>query len=262
MYVAALAALAIVAQDQSALRAAPRESATRQAVLWQGDSLEIRGEKGDYLQVYDHRRERAGYIRANQVRPLDLAPESAPATLTVVRFLRDTPGSEALGIGYVAGYLRAAPAQAMDGEAFEALGSMAERLARRASVGKATTMGDTVAAHLEVAAAYGVKMVSIEREGQMQLCYDGEAYRRVLALPGNDKGKALAALALTRHDCVPPLLGPVDRFNLDNWRAELLDRVELRNLPPVLKNRLHMRKAGLWASLAHQRARPVGRPCR
>jgi hypothetical protein len=47
----------------------------------------------------------------------------------------------------------------------------------------------------------------------------------------------------------------VERFALDNWRAEVLDRVELRDLPEVLKNRLHMRKAGVWASLAYQRAR-------
>ena len=55
--------LAIVTRDQAALRAAPKDSAQKQAVRWQGDSLEIRGEKQDFLQVYDHRRERAGYIR-------------------------------------------------------------------------------------------------------------------------------------------------------------------------------------------------------
>src|SRR5512143_2946089 len=113
---AALAALAIVTQDQAALRAAPRESAPQQAVLWAGDSLEIRGEKGDYLQVYDHRRERAGYIRATQVRTQSLTPENAPELLAVVRFLRDRPGAEALGIGYAAAYLKAAPAEAIDAE--------------------------------------------------------------------------------------------------------------------------------------------------
>ena len=58
---AALAAVAIVTQDQTALRAAPRDSAAQQAVLWQGDALEVRGRRLDYLQVYDHRRERAGF---------------------------------------------------------------------------------------------------------------------------------------------------------------------------------------------------------
>jgi len=54
---------------------------------------------------------------------------------------------------------------------------------------------------------------------------------------------------------VAPNLTPVQRFALDNWRADVLDRVEMRDLPEVLKNRLHMRKAGVWASLAYQRAR-------
>lgn len=255
MLTTALAVIAIVTQDQAALRAAPRESAAQQAVLWQGDSLEIRGEKGDYLQVYDHRRERAGFIPASQVRVQSLAPASAPELLSVVRFVKDTPGSEALGISYAAAYLKAAPAQAIDSEVFDALGTMSERLARRATAGRPGKAGETVAAHLEVAAAYGVTMVSFERDGQMQLCPDGDAQRRVLALPASDNRKAVAALALTRHDCVAPNLPPVERYALDVWRADVLDRVRLENLPEVLKNRLHLRKAGVWASLAWQRAR-------
>ncbi len=257
---AALSALAIVTQDQVPLRAAPRDSAQQQAVLWAGDSLEIRGEKGDYLKVYDHRHERAGYIKAPSVRIQSLQPASAPELLAVVRFLRDTPGSEALGISYAAAYLKAAPAEAIDGEVFEALGAMAERLARRGSGAQTNKPGEpragqATAAHLEVAAAYGVNMVSFERDGQVRLCYDGEAHRRVLALPATNQQKALAALALTRHDCVSPELAPVERFNRDNWRAEVLDRVDADKLPAVLKNRLRLRKAGVWASLAYQRAR-------
>lgn len=250
-----LLAIAIVTQDQSALRSAPRESAPQQVVLTQGDSLEVRGQKGDYLQVYDHRRERAGYVRATQVRQQSLKPQDAPELLAVVRFLRDTPGAEALGIAYTAAYLRAAPAPDIPAEAFDALGAMAERLARRASLPQGKTNGNALAAHLEVAASYGVKMLSFERDGEVQLCYNGDAHRRVLALQASDSQKSLAALALTRHDCVAPSLTPVERFAQDNWRAEVLDRVELRDLPEVLKNRVHMRKAGIWASLAYQRAR-------
>lgn len=255
MLATALTVIAIVTQDYSALRAAPKDSAAQQAMLWQGDSLEIRGEKGDFLQVYDHRRERAGYIKASQVRVQSLKPESAPELLSVVRFLKETPGSEALGISYAAAYLRAAPATAINGEVFEALGSMAERLARRASAGKPGKAGEITAAHLEVVANYGVTMSSFERDGQVQLCYNGDAQRRVLALPSTDIEKALAALALTKHECVASNLNPVERFNLDNWRADVLQRVELTKLPEVLKNRLHLRKAGVWASLAYQRAR-------
>ncbi|MBI3094284.1 MAG: hypothetical protein HYY97_05375 [Rhodocyclales bacterium] len=250
-----LSALAIVTQDQTALRAAPRDSAPQQAQLWAGDSLEIRGEKGDYLQVYDHRRERAGYIKAPSVRIQSLQPAAAPELLAVLRFLRDTPGSEALGIAYTAAYLKAAPAEAIDGEAFAALGAMAERLARRASGAQQGKAGQTIAAQLEVAAAYGVNMVSFERDGQIRLCYDGDAYRRVLTLPATDTQKAAAALALTRHDCVAPELTPAARFERDNWRAEVLERVDTGKLPGVLNNRLRLRKAGVWASLAYQRAR-------
>ena len=56
--------LAIVLRDQTALRAAPRDSAPQQAVLWQGEALEVRGERLDYLQVWDPVRERGGFIGA------------------------------------------------------------------------------------------------------------------------------------------------------------------------------------------------------
>ena len=129
---ATIALLAIVTQDQAALRAAPKESAPTQVQLWQGDALEIRAEKRDYLQVYDHRRERAGFIKASQVRRVSLQPQDAPESLAVLQFLRDTAGAEALGISYSAAYLKAAPAGAIGPDVFDALGTMAERLARRA----------------------------------------------------------------------------------------------------------------------------------
>ncbi len=255
MLVETLAAIAIVTQDQAPLRAAPRDSSPVQAVLWQGDGLEIRGEKGDYLQVYDHRRERAGYIRITQARRQGVGEKDAPELLSVTRFLRDMPGSETLGIAYAAAYLSAAPAKAIDGEIFDAIGVMAERLARRASSTQTRKGSEIVAGQLDVAAAYGVTMQSFERDEQVQLCYDGEAFRRVLALAATSAQKAQAALSLTRHDCVPPDLTPGDRFAIDNQRADILDRIDSRDLPETVKNRLHMRKAGVWASIAYQRAR-------
>ncbi|MGZ8260871.1 MAG: hypothetical protein ACXWUL_10025, partial [Caldimonas sp.] len=42
------ASMAIVMRDQTALRAAPRDSAPQQAVLWQGEVIEVRGERLDY----------------------------------------------------------------------------------------------------------------------------------------------------------------------------------------------------------------------
>ena len=40
------------------------EAAAVQAELTQGDLLEVRGARLDHLQVYDHRRERAGFVRS------------------------------------------------------------------------------------------------------------------------------------------------------------------------------------------------------
>ncbi|HAT31321.1 MAG TPA: hypothetical protein DCW29_10860 [Janthinobacterium sp.] len=251
----ASASLAIVIQDQAPLRAAAKDSAQSQAVLWQGDALEIRGEKMDYLQVYDHRRERAGYIRASQVRLVSLKPADAPELLSVVRFLRDTPGAEALGIGYAAAFLKAAPAAAIDAEVFDALGGMAERLSRQASSRSAKQSDAAVAAHLEVVANYGVQIKGFERDGRMQLCYDGEAFRRVLALQASAEQRARAALALTRADCMDPAMGPTQRMAYDDWRAGVLERVELPGLPEHVKNRVRMRRAALWSSIAFQKAR-------
>ncbi|MBN8741812.1 MAG: hypothetical protein J0H86_20060 [Xanthomonadaceae bacterium] len=250
-----VAETAIVTQDQIALRAAPKESAPQQAVLWQGDTLEIRHARFGYLQVYDHRRERGGYVRASQVRRVSLQPERADELLAVVRFLRDTPGAEALGLAYVAAYLKAAPAQAIGSEAFAALGSMAERLARHASSRRAKVDDATIAAHLDVAASLGVTIRSYERDSRVVLCYDGEAFRRVLALPATDELRAEAALALTRPDCVPPDLSTTARYDYDAWRSDVLARAKPDALPEYLRNRLRLRSAGVQASFAFQRAR-------
>jgi hypothetical protein len=261
MITATLLTLAIVTQDQASLRAAPRDSAVQQAALWQGDTLEIRGQRMDYLQVYDHRRERAGYIHTSQVRMLSTKPADAPELLSVVRFLQASPGAEALGIGYTAAYLKAAPAEAIGAEAFEALGTMAERLARRASLKQSKAASDVTSAHTEVAAFYGVTLKGYERDGTIQLCYNGEAFRRVLALPSDAEQRARAALAITRHDCMAAEMRPPERLAHDQWRAEMLGQVsaaQFAQLSEVSKNRLRLRRAGVSASLAFQQVRRAG----
>lgn len=255
MLASALAALAIVAQDPVALRAAPRDAAPQQAQLTQGDLLEVRGERLDFLQVYDHARERAGYVRKAQVRLTSAEEADAPQLLAVTRFLRDTPGSESLGIAYAAAYLKAAPAPAIDAEAFDAIGVMAERLARRASITRNAADDARIAAQVEAAGRYGIKMLSIERDGRVQLCFDGEAFRQVLALPSQPQQAATAALALTRHDCVDPQLRPLDLAALDQWRAGVLDNAPLQDLAGTLKNRLRMRRAGVWSAIAFEQTR-------
>ncbi|MFN9210446.1 MAG: hypothetical protein ACK6DI_05985 [Betaproteobacteria bacterium] len=252
---AALALVAIVNADRVPLRAAPSESAPRHTLLWQGESLEVRGERLDYVQVYDHRRERGGYVRASQVRRVDLGPAQADGLLAVVRYLRDVPGAEAQGIGYAAAYLKAAPAADIGAEPFDALGVMAEQLARRAAATRGKPPDEALAAHLEIAAAYGVNFVTFERNDRMALCYDGAAYREVLTRPAPAPVQARAVMALTRHDCIDPRLTPTARREHDLWRAELLDRVDLGALPEYQKNRIRLRRAGVWAGLAHQAAR-------
>jgi hypothetical protein len=246
--------MAIVTQDQASLRAAPKDSAQLQAVLWQGDSLEIRGEKMDYLQVYDHRRERAGYIRASHVRKVSLVPAEAGELLAVVRFLKDTPGSEAMGIAYTAAFLKAAPANAIGPEPFDALGGMAERLARRASSRQGKT-DPALAAHMEVVKHYGVVLRGYETDGRIQLCYDGDAFRRVLAMRADPRQQAKAALGLTRQECLDPAQRPGERDATDQWRADVLDKVAMQDLPAHLKNRVHMRRAAVWSTVAFERAR-------
>ncbi len=266
---AALAALAIVAQDQTALRAAPSAHAAVHAQLTAGDLLELRGQRLDHWQVYDHRRERAGYVRASQVRRIGSSPADAPQLLAVLRFLRDTPGAESLGIAYAAAYLKAAPAEAINAEPFDALGVLAERLARRAGArpgagATATSVASSVAnsvatsaatsAALDAVAAYGVKFVSLDNhQGQVRLCYDGEAFRRVLAQNGSAEQRARAALALTRHDCVDPDLKPSQRLDNDRWRAGVLDSfssADAAALDEPTRNRLRLRRAGVWAAIA------------
>jgi hypothetical protein len=248
-------ALAIVTQDNASLRAAPSGGAAQHAQLAAGDLLEVRGERLDFLQVYDHRRERAGYVRATQVRAVSGNAAEAPQLLAVVRFLRDTPGAEALGIAYVAAYLVAAPAQAIGAEPFDALGVMAERLARRASAPGAPK---AAVAALDTVMPYGVKFTSLAaRDGAITLCYDGEAFRRVLVQAGATADEQTrAALALTRADCIDPSLPARERIAHNAWRAQALDRIDATLLPAApAQQRLHARRAAVWASVAFDRSR-------
>lgn len=252
---AAETSLAIVAQDGVTLLAQARTSAPRHAILWQGESLEVRGQVLDYLQVYDHRIERAGFVRASQVRIVSLKPDAAPDLLAVVRFLRDLPGSESLGIAYTAAYLRAAPTTAIGPEPFAALGTMAQRLAERASANTRKSSEERFSGQLEVAAEYGVTIKSIDRDGKMRLCYDGDAFRRVMALNARDLDKAHAALALTESECVDPKQTPIERAAYDTWRADLIARVAIGNLPTYMQNRLHMRAASVWSAIVFEQSR-------
>ena len=253
MLLALAAALGIVVEDHAALRAAPRASAGELETLWQGDVIEIRGESAGYLRVYDHRRERGGYLAGDAVRKAGVAETDAPELLAVLRFLRERAGSEALGISYGAAYLRAVPARDLNAEPFDAIARMAERLADRAA---GSGGRHDVAAHLEVVRQFGIEMRTFDLNGRVQVCYEGELYRRVLALPAPGAAeRAYAALGLTRPDCIDPSVGPLARASLDEERRALLERLDERGLTPLLRSRLHARRAIVWASVAYGRAR-------
>jgi len=77
-------------------------------------------------------------------------------------------------------------------------------------------------------------------------------------LPSTAEQRARAALGLTRHDCVAADLRPVQRLPLDQWRAQVLDQLsaeQFAQLPEQTKNRVRLRRAGVWSSLAYQYAR-------
>jgi len=248
------ASLALVVQDHTALRAAPRSNATELTSLWQGDVLEVRSERAGYLQVYNYRRERCGYLLPAAVRSIGLNESDAPGLLAVMRFLRDGAGSEALGISYGAAYLKAIPGPARSAEALDAIATMAERLADQAS--GAAQRGGALAAHLEVVEQFGVRVRSFERDGRMQVCYDGELFRRLLSLPqASAEQRARAALSLTRTDCIDPSLGPQQRALFDEFRRDLLAQIAERGLNPTTRSRLHARRAAVWAGIAYQQAR-------
>jgi hypothetical protein len=254
------ATLAIVVQDHTALRTAPRSGAIELTRLWQGDVLEVRGEQAGYIKVYDYRRERGGYVREDSARRVELSEAAAPELLAVLRFLRGTPGSEALGISYGAAYLKAVTPRAMTAEPFDAIGQMAERLADQAS--GSIDHGADFAPHLEVVEQFGIRMRSFEHNGRMRVCYDGEMFRRVLTSPGaQPEERAHAILGLTRPDCIDPDLGPIPRASLDTERAQLLDQIKESELTAKLRSRVHARRAGVWASLAYaldRRREPAG----
>jgi hypothetical protein len=253
---------ALVTQDALPLRSGAKSGGTPLALLGQGELLELRGERMDYLQVWDVVRERGGYVRANAVRPLTLAPDEAPELLALLRFLRDRPGSESLGLGVAAAYLKAAPAGSITAESFDAMGQMAERLAWRANAAAANAAnvpvrpGESgIAAQLEVAAGLGLRFESLEHEGRVWLCYDGDAFRHAAALSPTPEQAARAALALTRPDCMADTTPPLQRWRLDQARAQLLARVPQATLPPYVRNRIRMRQAGVLSTIAFEDSR-------
>jgi len=112
-----------------------------------------------------------------------------------------------------------------------------------------------LAAHLDVAARHGVRLLGYERDGRVRYCYEGSAFRRVLAMDSSPARRARAALELTRPECMSADLSPAERRRLDEWRADVLDKVDASRLASIARNRVLVRRAAVWAGLAYRRAR-------
>ena len=103
------------------------------------------------------------------------------------------------GIGYAALALRAAPAGADTSEVLAAIGTMADRLARRASAVRADARNATLTAHIEVVESYGVKFKSVD------VVAVGQAARA-------PRGRGSATTARRGRACWPtPAAAPVER---------------------------------------------------
>ncbi len=249
----------LVVQD-SPLRGAPRDTASLQAQMARGEALEIRAERGDHWQVWDYRRERGGWMRKGQVLVMPRGDGAAPELLSQLRLTRQQWGTEGLGLGLAAAYVQVATPAEMAGpggaEALEAMGQFAERIADRASLRDAKTTEGQLAAQIDVAARYGLKFDSFEaEEGRVQVCYEGEAFRRMLVTAATPEQRVRAALAITRPDCLNPRATPREAEARDQWRQQVLAQVDAAALPSYLKNRLQMRRASVAASLAFAQAR-------
>ena len=271
MTAAAIVLIALVADDPVVLRNAPRDDAPAQATLWRGDWLEVRGETAGFLRVYDHRRERPGYVRPASVRVHRLEAASTAELAAIVRFLRDGAGNESLGIGYAAAALRAAPAGMDTSELLASIGTMADRLARRASAARADARNAALSAHIEVVESYGVKFKSVDAApaagvagkggagARARLCYDGEAWERVLAAPtAAPIERARAALFLAGRACQEPTLLPAELRAWNDRRLQVLQTIDYPTegaLPAALLGRLRLRRAEAFAWRAFDEAR-------
>lgn len=249
----------LVSQD-SPLRGAPRDTASLQAQMGRGEALEIRGERGDHWQVWDYRRERGGWLRKGQVLVMPRGDGATAELLSQLRLARQQWGTEGLGLGLAAAYVQAATPAELAGpggaEALDAMGTFAERVADRASLPNAKLGEGQLAAQMDVAARYGLKFEQFDAEdGRVQVCYDGDAFRRVLATAATPEQRVRAALALTRPDCLNPKATVREQEARDQWRQQVLAQVDAATLAPHWKNRLLMRRASVAASLAFAQAR-------
>jgi len=244
--------VAVIAGDKVSLRAGPERTAAQSAVLFKGDWLEVRGEKKDWLKVYDHRHERPGWVARGVARQIELTEKQAPALRAVAEFLRDAPGSESLGIAYAGLYMKVAAPKDIDAPLLVAVGVMAQRLAVRAST---TDANSHASEQLEVAQSWGIAFASVERADGARICYDGAAFRDALALAPEKPDQATAVLGLTDPACERQTATATERQTRDEAALALLDKVDPTQVPGPIGNRVRLRRAVTASRLAWALAR-------
>lgn len=246
--------IAIVGGDKVALRTKPERTASLAQTLWKGDWLEVRGARKGWLEVYDHRHERPGWVAGKNVRVVEVDAASADALRAVVEYLRDTPGAETIGLAYAALYLKVAPRP--DAGIMDAIGVMGDRVAQAAS----TAAGDAALEHLEVARSWGLAFRTGGADpgaDDARTCYDGAAFREALALHPTPDEAATAALALTDPACAAPseTIGATERQAQAQARLAMLVAIDPTRVDGPIGDRLRLRRVTLGAELAWAIAR-------
>ena len=247
----------LVVVDNAALRAAPRDAAPLLVTLWRGEALQLRGARGDWWQVWDVHRERGGFVRASQVMALPPGERAVADLAAQLRLVRQQPGAEALGIGLAAAIVERAGApwlaSAAGADMLDSLVMLQNRLADR--VQGASTQQQAAAAHADVAQRYGFPLAVVARaDATHRLCPNPQAARLLRAHPAAQAPQLTrAALSLTRGDCLGADLLPSQRQTALQQHADWLDRIDIAALAPVERNRLLLRRASVWASLAFAR---------
>ncbi len=102
-----------------------------------------------------------------------------------------------------------------------------------------------------------VAVQHLHREGdRTRACCHGDLFQRLLALPSaNAVQRARAVLVLARDTCREPPAGLAPQAQQHEASAVLLHQADAQGLPPVLKNRLHLRCASAWSTVAFERTR-------
>lgn len=262
------AATGLVLVDQAALRAAPKDAAPLLTPLWRGEALELRGTRGDWLQVWDRQRERGGFVRAGAVFTLAEGKQGLAELAAQLRIVHPQPGAESLGLGLSAALVeRASPAwlaSAAGAEMLESMVLLHDRLAARVN-SAGTAEQARASAHAEVAARHGHPLRAVPRaDGTQRLCPHDEPARLLRGHPAASAAQqARAALQLTRPDCLGSDTPAIQWPALHAQRARWLEGIDLQALTPTQRNRLLLRRAGVYASLAFaQRGGDVTTPAR